>query len=787
MHQDFDRPTRARLLAWLLRSGPWLILLMSVAWAFLDAFRPGRGLYFGDATLHFRPRWWFIRESFLALEAPGRTYADPFGAPLEAMLNGAYTPGALLILVGGFEDAYDRLIVGHYLLLAAGVTALAHGLGARWAGSVAAGIVGGLSGPVVCLHSMPVMVVGWAWAPWTYLAFLRLLEAPSVGRAALLAPAFAFHVQGGTPELALLDVIAVIALWVHVRPRLGPRLVALGALSLVLAIGLASPQLVPTFTLLSGARLAGFDASVQTRFSLHVHELAGALAPSFWAPPEAPFVFFPSLVAPDSAPSYFRSTYLGLALPFAMGAVFDRESRWKAVAALAAFGFFVLVALGPATPLHALVVSLPGMSSSRFPQKFAVLALAPLSIAVALGVDLAARAPRILLGCVAAHVTVLALASSTFELPAAREWVARSVAFSTAPFYGIAPEDAGTVAHALMASLIRRALLAAALALLVIGGLRRRTQWLPVALAAALGIDLGGGAQTVLVSSPHPGDGLAELVRRRAPPPARFYAMSPRRPRFVAAEGDTAVSAELHGRQLRGEGLFQGVRRFDDWDAAAAAHPTSSALYRQVTQLTRGPREQLLGRAGVSLYGTDEPTSGAQMLELPGGRHYLVSVSPVRPYVHAYSSWVAMPTPEASTFAALRAFTSTTTWNTAFVHVDTLSAEQSATPDCEEPSLRTAVLDEDSIDAEVESRCRALVVVLEHFNPGWRVSVDGVATQILPAEAGMIAAFVPEGRHTVRFRYESRAASMLPVAGLSACFVLALAWVSWRGSRGSSG
>jgi uncharacterized membrane protein YfhO len=58
--------------------------------------------------------------------------------------------------------------------------------------------------------------------------------------------------------------------------------------------------------------------------------------------------------------------------------------------------------------------------------------------------------------------------------------------------------------------------------------------------------------------------------------------------------------------------------------------------------------------------------------------------------------------------------------------------------------------------AEVNALGDGYLVVADALQSrGWSVSVDGSRTRLMPANHGMVAVAVPEGRHIVRFRYEA--------------------------------
>jgi hypothetical protein len=87
--------------------------------------------------------------------------------------------------------------------------------------------------------------------------------------------------------------------------------------------------------------------------------------------------------------------------------------------------------------------------------------------------------------------------------------------------------------------------------------------------------------------------------------------------------------------------------------------------------------------------------------------------------------------------------------------------------------------DDDRITARVTSQGSGYLVVADAMQqPGWSVTVDGQPANLIPADEAMAAVAVPEGVHTVEFRY--RAPGQLTGAVVTVLAVLALvAIVVW--------
>jgi hypothetical protein len=76
------------------------------------------------------------------------------------------------------------------------------------------------------------------------------------------------------------------------------------------------------------------------------------------------------------------------------------------------------------------------------------------------------------------------------------------------------------------------------------------------------------------------------------------------------------------------------------------------------------------------------------------------------------------------------------------------------------------------VDIETESPRNRLLVLLDSYYPGWKATVDGTAVPVVAANFVYRAIELPQGRHRVAFRYESR--PFTRGAWISVC--TALAW-----------
>lgn len=86
-----------------------------------------------------------------------------------------------------------------------------------------------------------------------------------------------------------------------------------------------------------------------------------------------------------------------------------------------------------------------------------------------------------------------------------------------------------------------------------------------------------------------------------------------------------------------------------------------------------------------------------------------------------------------------------------------------------------------TVDVEVVTSDRALVVVSQPFYPGWTATVDGRSVPVVEVDGAFAGVVVPAGEHRVSLRYEP---TYLPQAGaltaLAICGLLASVWLDPR-------
>ncbi|MCO5166763.1 MAG: hypothetical protein M9894_10405 [Planctomycetes bacterium] len=207
----------------------------------------------GDALNCIWNFWWLERAAATG-EDPFRTDAlhHPFGTSLRGQTLGLFNAAVAAPLRPWLsrEQAYNAVLVGSFV--AAGVTAflLAHRLVGSWPGALAAGFVFTFSHWHAARGHGHLNLVACQWLPVFALAWLRLLDRPTLGATALAALALGLNALCDLYFLSACALAGALLLagraleegraWLLVRERV-VALVTFGALATLLVGPLALP------------------------------------------------------------------------------------------------------------------------------------------------------------------------------------------------------------------------------------------------------------------------------------------------------------------------------------------------------------------------------------------------------------------------------------------------------------------------------------------------------------------------------------------------------------------
>jgi len=368
----------------------WLLAL------FAPLLSPRRALASRDIPLFHLP----LRAAFHHLAAHGRLPVwNPWlhgGQPILSNPSyAAFYPPSWLVLAVPPAYALSLLAVLHAALAFAGAWWLARRLGARRGAAALAALGFTGSGASLSLLNAFTLFCSMAWFPWVLAAGDAALRGDAQGpggrrgwlRPALLAGgALAMQLLNGEPVTVVVSGLGLLALAATApdRPRRLPRLL----LAVAVALALAAVQLLPTRARLADSpRAGGLDPRQAATWSAPPSRLVELAFPRFFGDPASPREgrFFGWRLHDRDYP-YVLSLYPGLLLSvlgvcaIALWPI-PRRGAWAV-----AFLLGVFLALGRHNPLFAgLRAAVPVLAVLRFPEKFAILAVAALGFAGALG------------------------------------------------------------------------------------------------------------------------------------------------------------------------------------------------------------------------------------------------------------------------------------------------------------------------------------------------------------------------------------------------------------------
>jgi hypothetical protein len=423
---------------------PALPALLAAGWIvalFHALLSPARALASRDIPFFHLP----LRAAFRELATRGLPVWNPWihgGQPILSNPSyGAFYPPSWIVFLAPPPYALNLLVVLHAAIAFAGAWTLARRLGAGRGAAALAAVAYTGSGATLSLLSALTLFCSMAWFPWALRFADEALEAGPGFRhwakpALLCGAAWSLQLLNGEPVTVVvtgLGIASFAAAAAFRRPAAAPRVL----LPVAFAVALAAVQIVPTLGRMADSpRSGGLTAAAAASWSAPPGRLVELAFPRFWGDParDQEGLFFGWKVNDRSFP-YVVSLYPGLLISLlGLSALvlwpIPRRGAW----ALAAFAGAFL-ALGRHNPLYeALRSAVPVLAVLRFPEKFAILTVAALAFAGALGwqrvlderragrqaaVDL----PLALAGVLLA--TAACLTALLYALPAVGSWFVR--------------------------------------------------------------------------------------------------------------------------------------------------------------------------------------------------------------------------------------------------------------------------------------------------------------------------------------------------------------------------
>jgi hypothetical protein len=700
----------------------------------------------GQLWYHYKQ---FIAAQLLQARSP---FWDPWTEAGTSVLGqvtpGLFHPLTLLYLALPFELAFKLNHLAALPLAWAGAYLLCRRVGASsWASAAAACAYAG-SGFVVSVTSSNVI---WALAagavPLAVHGLLRFAERPGPGRLLWASYALALSLYGGEPQAALLAAV-IGTVWLIGRDR-SPRAAGLAASWGLCAVLLAAPAELPVlWRATHSSRSSGVTAADRDAFATAPARLAGLLLPAAFdayvsasaATRDQPFTEYFAAGIDDA---FADSIVLGapaLLLAFAGW----RRGRW----ALAGAAFLLLVSTGEASgPQRALFALLPGMKLFRYPEKLILPASLLLCVAAALGADEILErkdaARRLLRRSAAGAVALIGVRIAVAHWPGRLEEFLRAHGRT----HAVAP--AAAFAGALSSSLIVEAGLAAAIAALALLCSRRdrfdgAAATAALVCAAAAVLQSGGIIAAIPLEILHGPMPLAdELLSRAGPSEGRWRMRGRSNSGLVFAAFDARMRSAIASQQS----LNPNYNTLARIEGVSEYTSLGDADYQRAYNLAPAAFSQVMGvrfdvRGATDLSAETAARSGYRR----GPQGAWIKEFPERP--RAFLAGCARAVPDAAQAVELLASPG--------FRIDEAVVRRDVGLPCPGHAGGAVSLERLSADrmrAVFTAEAPALLVFAEHYDPGWRASLDGASVEVVQVDLSAVGVAVPAGRHVVELRY----------------------------------
>ncbi|HLY36622.1 MAG TPA: YfhO family protein [Candidatus Binatia bacterium] len=588
----------------------------------------------------------------------------------------------------------------------------------------------------------PMAAGPFVWLPAALLCCERLLRRPSPRVAAALGGVVAVALLPGYPQpvLFICQLLALRVLWELGTGRLARpvRFLALFGLGLVLAPLLAGVQFVPALevareSVRSGA-LALNEMSPQGFLGWQGAKRLLSLRSS-----TQPLILSPCLVA--------------------AAAFVEPGRRRLALFHLVAGTIFFVLALGPSTPLFTLYAKLPLGRQFHDPERFLWMTSFSLAILVALGldaVDADVRSPRA--SALAALVGMIGVVLFFLRFGGglrAAEWALAGLAVAACVAWSAAPGGRRVAAAGLLVLILLNLVAAPSVT------------WLSL-----LSTDASLFAHARLV----------EQLRARMTPQERVY-LAP----------TASADAPPFGLMQKTASLFRLPSIFD-------YQPEVVRRYAEFfVMLRRGQPMASLNDVLFAFGGWFPAGFNRRLLDLTASRYVVASAASDVPaeftpmdaddHVRVYRNPAALPrafyvprvevVTDRTQLLGRLAFGPGDLRRLAFLETPPPSGFTGAATDGADGAVAFLRSDPERVTIDVEASEHGFLVLSDTYFPGWRATVDGVASPILRANHAFRLVEVPAGRSTVDFRYAPRAIWL--GALISAVTVVAVALVCLSG------
>jgi hypothetical protein len=805
----------------------WPLLVFAVAlWPLAGVFTFSRAFVQRDLTLHFWPKYLWLRHTVWGGEWP---LWDPFmgggqSAIADALNQLVLLPTLALRLLLPEPIGFNLWVALPFPLAAIGAYVFFR-RHASAAGAALGGIIFATSGPIPSSGNFPNLSWSIMFVPWLLWALDAFAIRRTPGRAALLATLFAGQICAGEP-VTMAATGALLALYACTlaplrgegatgwRPRL--QVVALALLALMAGAALATVQLWPQLDVASRS-MRGLGLANGDFWSIHPLWLLESIAPTIFGNFSAGFINTQPWLQPlnGGRDPFFYSIYLGVptGLLALVGLRLPPQRRWTLFWGVVAI-VSVIAALGDHTVIYpAAEWIVPVLRGFRYPAKYLVfLSLACSALAVAGWTVLERQrqsadaeddtrlrsARRLVVACGLLFVVVgyaIAAAALLFPDQTSRALFRLAVTINmNDPVFGVVammPELPAHGARLLLMSVVSTGFVWLALSKRPEA---RRAQWLLFGMIAVdLAVTNGSLNPTGDVSLLKPPPWTTIVLQH---PHERFYFGGRLDGNLTKLDVDgprevtLAPQIELEDvRVVTSTRLLVtpssiGAREMTTYDLSGMAPLEPAFFIEQFKKEGREKRQLALGRTGVRDCLISDP--------LPAGAKVLARVQNMEdvglfechPNATRASIIATAEVIKSHREQILRLFDEKQ--SDAIVLLDAPPPEPTGAPGAPVEPFTRFVRDGSTV-VELEAGLPAgggYVLLRDSFDPGWQAFVDDMPAPVLRANALFRAVRVNPGTHHVRFDY--RPAPLVYgawLSGLTAAGLIGLVLWSWRRER----
>jgi len=726
---------------------------------------PSVQLFYRDTGRLYYPVKLYIAQTILSGHLPLWDTMTEAGASILGQLTpGLLHPFTLVYLLLPFDLAFKLNHLLALLFAGVGTYRLSRRIGASEWASLAAAIAYGGSGYLVSMaaSNLP-YALGAATVPVAIDALLGFLERRSAGRLLWAAAALALSGYAGEPQSMLLAGM-IGGVWAILRGlgREGIRGAARGA-GLGLAWGalagcLVAPVAFPAAAQLRrSTRFFGLTEQERRMFANDPVRLAGLFVPrAFDDVPERAagaetghgLSYFQEYFDPDR-PAFSDSIILGApALLFALCAAWaGRRGRLFLLGA----GIFALASTGGALGIDRLLLFLAPMASLfRYAEKLIAPGLLLLSLAAALGVDRALSTTPRAAAWFAAAAGATALACLAVAGLAASGWPALIEALASRGATHD-PRLAARFLAEMRAGLLDAAALSGGACLTALLKLQRPARSFAVLGAVCCAASVFASSSGLLhvapremVRGPFP---LAEILKEKAgPSPGRWRL-------WVNTAGHLSFARGLPGRQSAMYGIALALMpQYDSVRGIEGVAPYFSAEDPLYTSFANALPDEFVRLFGVRFW-----------VELP------VGVSPALAQKRGFTRnelgfWVKEFAQEPRAFLVSRVRAAADRFEAMHLlytpgfdarRMAVVPRESDVPPNSHavQPEVHFKRPAPDHMIVETPKAEPALLVIGEHFNPGWEVTVDCQPARTVHVDLCALGALLPAGAHRVELRF----------------------------------